>query len=268
LIRWTSVLPLGALAAAGVYALAVDLSIPHRVPSTADWAEVAGAIRARSRPGDAVQIWPAWAERARAFIDSTEVYTDEDFAAADYPGASRLWFVSLPSAPNGRVDRARDALRSRGAAPMAPAERFGALALEPWDLRAPPLATDLTALLGPRQHHEVDYVPRRCAGVPVGPPQAPARLRAAGDAGTALHVRAGIVDGPAYDRLRPPVAVTIAIDGERRQLAVAPVDEPRAAWFRLDEPVPPGPPRRDFAFEVSSPDPAGRWLCLQAWTTR
>lgn len=266
--RWSSALPLCALVVAALYALAFDFSLPSRLPSTADWAELAGGIRARSRPGDAVQIWPAWAERGRAFIDAAEVYTDEDLSAADYPGASRLWLVSIPLAPNARVERARDGLRSRGAVPMAAAERFGALALEPWDLRAPPLAADLTALMAPRQHHEVDYVPRRCAGIPVGPPHAPARLRASADAGAVLHVRAGLVDGSAYDRSRPPVIVAIAIGGERRRLAVEPVDEPRPAWFRLDEPLPPGPPQREFTFDVSSPDPAGRWLCLQAWTTR
>jgi hypothetical protein len=81
-------------------------------------------------------------------------------------------------------------------------------------------------------------------------------------------LRAGIVGDRAYERGRPPVAVVASIDGQRQQLIAPPVEEPNPAWFRLDAPVPPGPARREVTLEVSSPDPAGRWLCLQAWTTK
>ena len=56
-----------ALIALGAGSLLFDVTLPARLPSDADWAEAAGALRSAAQPGDAVQLWPAWAERARAF---------------------------------------------------------------------------------------------------------------------------------------------------------------------------------------------------------
>src|SRR5207248_4465326 len=153
-------------------------------PSESDWAEAAGALRAAARPGDAVQIWPAWAERARLFVDAAPVLAEEDPAQADYFGVQRLWVLSLPRTPWFRRP-------TISGTPASEERRFGALTLQAWDLHAPPVAADLTRA---SEEHEVDYVARRCVRVPVG-----ARISARGAAGAMLHVRAGSIGERAYD---------------------------------------------------------------------
>src|SRR5260370_38152688 len=96
------------LIAVGVGSLIFDLTLGLRLPDDASWAEAAGALRAQSRPGDAVQLWPAWAERARLFVDAIPVLAEEDLASADYAGLQRPWGRHLPwtpffSAPDGRL---------------------------------------------------------------------------------------------------------------------------------------------------------------------
>jgi hypothetical protein len=246
-------LPFALLLALGAGSLLFDLTLPLRLPSDADWAEAAGALRAKARAGDAVQIWPAWAERARLFVDAAPVLAEEDLAQADYAGVQRLWILSLPRAPYARSPF--EALRQRGATAESEPRRFGALALQPWDLHAPPIAADLTRA---GEWHEVDYVARRCARVPIG-----ARIPAHGAAGAMLHVRGGIIGERAYDAGRPGIAVQIFSGGAPLgTLAVT-----GAGWHRLDIAVPTGPEKRDFLFAVSSAD-TGRPFCLQAWTTR
>ena len=248
---------LPALLAVGAGSLLFDLTLPLRLPSDADWAEAAGALRASAQAGDAVQIWPVWAERARLFVDAVPVLVEEDLEHADDPGVVRLWVLSLPrtpffSAPDGP-------LRARGATPAGPERRFGALALRPWDLRAPPIAADLTRSV---EEHEVDSVARRCVPVPVG-----GRFEARGAAGTFLHVRAGVIGERAYDADRPPITVQAFADGAPAgSLEVPRTVRDGTGWRRLDLKLPPGAAERAFVFAVSSPD-RGRPFCLQAWTT-
>jgi len=246
-----------ALIAVGAGSLLFDLTLSLRLPSDADWAEAAGALRARARPGDAVQLWPAWAERARLFIDAIPVVAEEDLQGADYAGVGRLWVLSLPRTPFFSPPDAP--LRARGATPAADEERFGTLALRPWELRTPPIASDLTRSL---EEHEVDYAPRRCVRVPVG-----GRFAARGTAGTTLHVRGGVIGERAYDVDRPEIAVQVFADGEPLgSLQVPRTVRDGTGWRRLDVPLPPGAPEREFVFAVSSPD-RGRPFCLQAWTS-
>ncbi len=247
-----------ALIFAGAGSLAFDLTLPLRLPSDQDWAEAAGALRTLAQPGDAVQIWPAWAERARLFVDAAEVLAEEDLQHADFVGVGRLWILSLPRTPFYSAPDA--ALLARGAAPAGEVQRFGALVLRPWDLRPPPLAADLTSA---REEHEVDYVARRCVRVPVG-----SSFAAHGAAGAMLHLRAGVIGERAYDVNGAEVAVRVSADGA----ALGELDVPRTArdgtgWRRLDVALPPGGAEREFVFTVASRDP-GRPLCLAAWTTR
>jgi len=247
-----------ALLAASFGSLLFDLTLPLRLPSDADWAEAAGALRAAGRAGEAVQIWPAWAERARLFVDALPVLAEEDLARADYPGLSALWVLSLPRTPFFRSPA--EALRGRGATPAGSEQRFGALALQRWELNGRALAADLTSS---GEEHEVDYVARRCVRVPIG-----ARFTASGPVGSMLHVRAGVIGERAYDADRPPVEVQVFADG----IALGRLEVPRTVrdgtgWRALDAAVPPGAPDREFVFAVSSPD-RGRPFCLQAWTTR
>jgi hypothetical protein len=250
-------LAFGALLLVGAGSLLFDLTLGARLPSDADWAEAAGALRAAARPADAVQIWPVWAERSRLFVDAAPVLAEEDLARADYVGVSRLWVLSLPRTPFFSAPDA--SLRSRGATP-GEGQRFGALALRPWDLHAPPLVADLTRAA---EAHEVDYVARACVGVPIG-----GRFGVRAAAGTSLHLRAGIVGERAYDAGRPPVEVEAYADGALLGVLEVPrTVRDGTGWRRLDVALPPGPDEREFVFTVSSPD-RGRPFCLQAWTTR
>jgi hypothetical protein len=246
-----------ALIALGAGSLVFDLTLGVRLPSDADWAEAAGALRARAQPGDAVQIWPVWAERARLFIDAAPVLAEEDLEHADYLEVRRLWVLSLPRTPLFRAPD--EALRARGAA-ASEEQRFGALALKAWDLHAAAVASDLTRS---SEQHEIDYVPRRCVRVPVG-----GRLVARGAAGTMLHLRAGVIGERAYDADRPPIDVQVFADGiPLGTLEVARTVRDGSGWRRLDVAIPPGAAEREFLFAASSPD-RGRPFCLQAWTSR
>jgi hypothetical protein len=247
-----------ALIVIGAGSLLFDLTLPFRLPSDQDWAEAAAALRASEQPGDAVQIWPPWAERARLFIEATPVLLEEDIENADYAGVARLWVLSLPRTPF--FSAADAALQARGATAAGGEQRFGALALRPWELRAPPIASDLTRSL---VEHEVDYVARRCVRVPIG-----SRFASRGTAGTTLHVRAGVIGERAYDANRPEIAVQVFADGAwLASLQIARTIRDGTGWRRLDVPLPAGSPERDFVFAVASPD-RGRSLCLQAWTSR
>ena len=253
-------LPLLAVSVVGAAALAFDLTLPGRLPSDADYAEAAAALRVQAGAGDAVQVWPPWAERARLFVNSLPVRAEEDLRAADFPGVQRLWLLGLPAAPRARLARARDALRARGA--LAGEElRIGALSLQPWDLRSAPVLSWLT---NPREEHEVDYVARQCVQVRLGRSPDPGRLEARGEGGI-LHVRAGIVGERAYQVYRGPVRIEVRIDGERAGgLDVPPTAPPAPGWRRLDLPVAPG--EHGFLFLVSASD-TDRPFCLSAWTT-
>ena len=246
------------LLAIGAGSLLFDLTLPSRLPSDADWAEAAGALRGAARPGDAVQIWPVWAERARLFVDAAPVFAEEDLARADYPGFSNLWLLSLPRTPFFRSPEA--ALRARGATPGGGEQRFGALALQRWELHGPEVTADLTRS---GEEHEVDYVARRCLRVP-----AAGRFSARGAAGRTLHLRAGVIGERAYDADQPPIEVQVFADGAPLgRLEVPRTIRDGTGWRSLDVPVPSGAPEREFIFAVSSAD-RGRPFCLQAWTSR
>lgn len=242
------VLPLALLLLLGAGSLAFDLTLPLRLPSDQDWAEAAGALRASAGADSVVQIWPPWAERARLFVDAAPVRAEEDLAAADFVGAQKLWLLALPRVPFAGLSRARAALQQRGAVALGVRE-FGALSLEEWSLRNPPLATLLTAA---GEEHEVDYVSRQCERVAIG-----AGFARRG-AGRELHLRAGIIGERAYDAGRAPVEIRVA------GLGALTVRGP--GWQRLDLALPAGD-ERELAFEVRSADPSPPF-CLQAWTTR
>jgi hypothetical protein len=254
-VRALRLLPLLALVATGAAALAFDLTLPSRLPADADLAEAAASLRASGRGGDEVQVWPAWAERARLFVDSMPVRTEEDLRDADYVGVSRLWLLALPRVPNGHLDRAVDALRAR-AATEGEAARFGALTLTSWELHGPALLADLT---GRNEEHEVDYVPRQCVAVPI-----PGRLSRRGPGGV-LHVRAGIVGERAYQAFRGPVRVDVrAGDAAFGELIVPPTTPPEPGWRKLELNVPRGDHLYDLVVTARDRD---RPFCVSAWVT-
>ena len=248
------------MAALGAGAFLFDVTLRLRLPRDADYAEAAAALRVRAGPSDAVQVWPAWAERARMFIRAVPVRAEEDLSAADYPAVQRLWLLSLPRVPFAHLDRAREALHARGAV-AGEAARFGALTLEPWELYGPRVLSFLTS---PAEEHEVDYVARQCTQVRIGPVTAPARLDARGSGGV-LHVRAGVIGERAYQRERGPVRVAVELDGRPLSELVVPATvPPQSGWRRLDVAIAAG--EHAFALLVSAPD-TDRPFCVSAWTT-
>ena len=253
-------LPLWIVAAIGAASLAFDATQRLRLPDDADYAEAAAALRVRSSANDAVQVWPPWAERARMFVTALPVRAEEDLRTADYPGVDRLWLLALPRVPFGDLDRARAALRARGAA-AGEELRFGALSLQPWDLHGPRLRSLLT---NPAEAHEVDYVARQCGQVRIGREGSPARLEARGGGGV-LHVRAGVVGERAYQTARGSVRVAVRVDGSQlADLIVPPTVPPAPGWRRLEITTPAG--EHAFEFLVSARD-TDRPFCLSAWTT-
>jgi hypothetical protein len=252
--------PLLAIAAAGASALLFDLTLPLRLPGNRDWAEAAAALRVRAGSADAVQLWPPWAERARLFVRSVPVRTEEDLRAADYPGVERLWLLALPRLPLAHLARARETLRERGAT-AGDELRFGAVSLQPWELHGPRVLSFLTSR---NEEHEVDYVPRQCTLVRIGRPGDPGRLQGRGEGGV-LHVRAGMVGERAYQKFRGPVRVDVQFDGAPlATLTVPPTAPPEPGWRRLDVAAPAG--EHEFIFLVSARD-VDRTFCLAAWTT-
>lgn len=248
------------MAALGAGAFLFDVTLRFRLPADGDYAEAAAALRVHAGARDEVQVWPAWAERARMFVRSVPVRAEEDLRNADFPGVERLWLLALPRVPFAHLERARDALRARGAV-AGEATRYGALTLEPWELRGPRVLSFLTS---PAEEHEVDYVARRCAQMRIGPVTAPARLVTRGSGGM-LHVRAGVIGERAYQRDRGVVRIAVELDGNQfAELVVPPTVPPQSGWRRLDAPVPMG--EHAFAFLVSASD-TDRPFCLAAWTT-
>ena len=275
-------LPLIALVALSLGALAFDLGTSSRLPSNVDWAEAAAGLRARARAGDAVQIWPAWLERARLVVDAAEVIAEEDLVRADYPGVQRLWLLALPG-PFAKVDQADRQLSARGAVREGELLRFGPLRLQAWDLRAPPLAAELLAR-GPfagawPEWHEVQYVSRRCRVLPIGTPSQPALITVRGLAGSRLQLRAGLIGERAYD-FHSTVRVELLEGGDAAGAALVPaapalatLDVPRtvdpsSGWLAAQATPAAGPPERDFTLRISTAGDQRPPLCVALWATR
>jgi hypothetical protein len=265
-------LPLALFVLLSLGALAFDLSQRARLPGSGDWAELAAFLRTQGRPGDAVQLWPVWLERARMVLD-LPVLAEEELATADYPGVERLWLLSLPG-PYAGVGKAEAQLAARGATKLSGPRQFGPLSLQAFDLHAPPLAGDLLAR-GPfalpwPEFHEVQYVARRCRMVPLGTPEAPALISVRGEAGKRLHLRAGIIGEQAYG-FGSTVTVDALAEGTEAPLAravVRPSRDPVPAWEQTDADVPPGPAERAFTLRISTPGGQRPPLCVSLWTTR
>ena len=93
----TRALPFALVVALGAGSLLFDFGTVARLPSLEDWAEASAAIR--PEPGDAVQVWPWWADRARRFMPA--VLAEEHPLEADYAFARRLWVIGFrPLAPS------------------------------------------------------------------------------------------------------------------------------------------------------------------------
>jgi hypothetical protein len=128
-------------AIAGASAIVAQARLPRRLPSARDWDAVRALVERDARPGDAVVLSPAWAERARELLPSaTPVLARTRWVGEDMLGVRRVWLVSVPRAPGFSWDPELDLLDR--ASREVPAEAIGAFEVAVLDLAYPtiPLA--------------------------------------------------------------------------------------------------------------------------------
>jgi hypothetical protein len=120
--RLLGVLTVLGVAGLGAAGAAFPLLLRRALPGADDW-DAAGALLVRdARPGDAVVVSPAWAERLRAVAPPhLLVLAYPRFAGEDLDGIRRLWLVSLPGAPGFSWEAEMDLLERavRAGVPLA-----------------------------------------------------------------------------------------------------------------------------------------------------
>lgn len=284
--RTAAALAAAAIAAAGIHGLVFQLSLPARLPRALDWAAARALVLRDARPGDAVAVAPAWAERAReALPGAVPLITLPRDPAEELPGVRRVWLLSLPDAPG--FSFGPELALVRRAARSEPLPRLGALSATRYDLATPllPLAFlpdrlgGASARLGGepcaavpggfacgegggvrviRTVREVDGLPRPCLAFSLpGSPGAPLQVEFPGvPAGRVLRGHAGIAGGGPG----APARVAFQLDGEE----VGALEAAGAAFapFQLDTRAHAGR-LVTLALAVTWPAPAGT-VCLDA----
>lgn len=283
-VAWAGLLAL-LVAVAGLGGLWFQATLPGRLPAGTDWTAVAAILARDARPGDAVALAPAWAERAREVLPERlparpdvllPVLALPSYAAGDedLPGVRRVWLVSLPDVPGG-AGRAAAQLAARSSS-VEPPTRLGRIELARFDLARPVLPAWSLAERLPAATvdagggsvtdaiREVAFLPRRC--VLVRFPEAgggPAAIRLpAAPLGSALRGRAALVGDPGPGD--GAATVTVRVDDVEVHRVEA---GPRAsrAPFRVDPArLPPGPHAVTLTVEPSGAIPRGICLELQA----
>ncbi|ABC82629.1 hypothetical protein [Anaeromyxobacter dehalogenans] len=278
-----------ALAAAGAGGILWQARLPDRLPSALDWAALSALLERDARPGDAVAIAPAWAERARLAAPArVPVLAHARFDRAELTGVRRVWLVTLPGAP-GHAWQAELDLIARAA---RPAERtaLGRLEVLRFELAGPrvPLAflPDLLARAevrrgdrpcpagadgaaacpgdpGPslrRSVRQVEALPRPC--LVAAPADAPLVISFPSvPLGSALAGHLGRAGDPPPAATGPlPARVALRVDEQE----AGTVELPLAGWraFRLDTARFAGS-ARSVELTVTAPAEAGP-LCLDA----
>ncbi len=282
-VAWAGLLAF-AVVAAGAAGLWFQATLPGRLPTATDWTAAAALVGRDLRPGDAVAIAPAWAERAReVFSDrlparpevAVPVLALPSLAEVDapLPGVRRVWLVSLPDVPGG-PGPAAEQLRARASRVEGPA-RVGRLEVARYDLAAPlaPSWTMAGALAsarveggGPpptREVREVGFLPRDCVVLRFpGPEPRPVTLRfGAVPVGRVLRGHAGLVGDP--PRGAPSVSIRVLVDGDEvaRAAASGPSFTPFAAdTARLAS------AGRDLVVEAAPSGPLPRGACVDLWS--
>ncbi len=291
-VAWAALLAV-AVAVAGLHGLWFQVTLAGRLPSATAWTAAASILSREARPGDAVALAPAWAERAREVLPEhvpsrpdahVPVLAFPSLAegAEDLAGVRRVWLVSLPEAPGG-AGRIAAELASRSAA-VEPPLRLGRLELTRYDLRSPmvPLyafrdhlpsaAVGGTPSRVARETREVAGLPRTCivaaiAAPPTGtaaagaPEPATIRFRDV-PLGRALRGHVGLVgDAPPTTR---PVSIRVKVDGAEVARAEA---RAGSGWtpFQVDT-APLHSPAREVELEIAAAGPLPRGVCVDVVT--
>lgn len=286
---------LAAVSAAGALALLAQDRIAASLPSPLDWEGAAALLERDARPGDAVVVAPAWAERARAALPArVPVFALDRYASEPLLGVRRAWLVSLSRAPLGG-DRIAREIAARASSDGGP-QRLGGLTVTRYDLaqaaRAiaflPDWLDQATATVGgaacereggaafrcpgeapiriAREVREVGGAPRPCISARPGSaasgpvvitfPAVPMGLEVRGGAGII-----GRLPAPGAS----PVRVAVQVDGA--EVAGVELSPGAPAWNRFEART------SSLAAEphavgvvLSSPDPAGLSICFDLWT--
>lgn len=99
-LRALPLLELGGLLLAALLALLFHLRLPGRLPSEGDYRAVAERLKSEARPGDAVLLFPWWAERARLFVPpDVPVYGYLGSDRDDLSAHPRIWVLGQPELP-------------------------------------------------------------------------------------------------------------------------------------------------------------------------
>lgn len=237
---WAMVFLAGAAAAGGASVLS-RAALADRLPSPRDWDAVRTILERDARPGDAVLVEPAWAERARAVLPpSAPVLPLASLEGEELLGVRRVWVLALASAPLASRER-EAALLLRGSL-AGPPILTGALELSRVDLTyaavplaflpdhlprgavslgdAPcPASNGVFRCPGPapvtvaREVREIGGAPRPCIAVsaPRGLPAPLVLAFPAAVVGRVIRGRAGPLLAPA---LPAPLRVSVRISGE------------------------------------------------------
>jgi hypothetical protein len=279
----------------GAASLLAQTGLAARLPSSLDW-RAAGALLDRDfRPGDVVVVSPGWAEHARAELPArVPVFALPRYADEPLVGVRRVWLLSLSGVrfPGDRI--ARD-IAAR-AATDGGTQRIGALAVTRYDLAQPvrPIAFlpdwlgEAEAKVGDqpcerdgpnafrcpgsppfrlaREVREVAGAPRPCITAPPGSgaggavsltfPRVPFGLELRGGAG---------VVGRLPTAGAPPIRFAVQVDGEEVVALELPSGAPVRRPF-LVRTASLGAEPHAVTVLLSTPKPAGRLVCFDAWT--
>jgi hypothetical protein len=270
-----------AVAVAAILGLWFQATLPVRLPTPTDWKAAATLIAREARPGDAVALAPAWAERGREVLPEAvparpEIplpvlaypsYAERD---EDLTGIRRVWLLSLPDAPGG-AGPAASQLAARAGTVEGPV-RLGRLELTRYDLKSPllplwSLADRLfSASIQPgdatvsRETREVGFLPRTCLLVRFhGPRASPAVVRLPSvPLGAALRGHVGL----AGDLPDGRVTVRVKIDGVEAGRADASAGSQAWVPFVVDTARLP-PVAHDVELEIFPSGPLPRGVCVE-----
>lgn len=242
LSRGFAILFFAGAAALGMRGILFQAELAGRLPARIDWAAIRALLERDARPGDAVALAPAWAERAREIVPASIPIAAATGRGEDLPGVRRVWLLSLARAPGygwqTELELVSRAFRS------TPAQRIGAVDVTRHDLASPtlPLAFlpdrlahaevtlagvpcggdgirftcgELAAIQVERTVREVDGIPRPCLSASLDtPPGAPLAIAfPAVPVGHALRGHAGAA-GDRGGELQAPVRISVQVDGE------------------------------------------------------
>jgi hypothetical protein len=291
---------LSALAVVALLCLVFQARLPGRLPTEADYRAVTEQLQAQLRPGDAVLLFPWWAERARLYLPpEVPVYGYFGSARDDLKAHPRIWVLGQPELPrSGEAAFLESFLPGRTA--VGPPVRAGTLALTLYKngryrphrfvateafsrarvyLEAPD-GTRRPCPFDGRQHrcpgpphlyvapewHESLYEPRRCLWM--HPPGGPERLVTEFEGvpgGTGLRLEGGFTFDTGFSRPHLDT-VRLGVDdaGTGERLLDMALPQGLMGWQKAERELPPGAPRTVKVWtQVSNPEL--RHVCLEVF---